>query len=124
MHRRFGSTILLLLRSPSPSPSFGGGEGFFAFDAQHFVIDGDAPMPLHWFSPPVVIQADRPGVSFAVTNVERAGEALLAWKALGPGPKWKEAVQACMASLNGSGTADDAREAFEKAAQECGRLIV
>lgn len=81
-------------------------------------------MPLHWFNPAVIIQADKPGTSYAVINVEKAGECLLAWKASGAGPKWVDAVRACMAAIKGDGTADDAREAFEEAAQECGRLIV
>ena len=81
-------------------------------------------MPLHWFNPAVIIQGDRPGVTYAVTHVEKAGEFLLAWKAIGAGPAWQTAVRACMAAINGEGTADAAREAFEEAAQECGRLIV
>lgn len=45
-------------------------------------------MPLHSFNPPVVVQADRPGVGYSITDVERAAEILLAWIALGAGPKW------------------------------------
>lgn len=80
-------------------------------------------MPLHWFSPPVYVEDDKPGVSYAVTNVEKAGEYLLAWKALGASPSWQAAVRACMAAMKGEGTADDAREAFEEAAKECHKLI-
>ncbi|MGO4677823.1 DUF982 domain-containing protein [Bosea sp. 2YAB26] len=80
-------------------------------------------MPMHWFSPPVVVQADRPGVGYSITDVEQAAELLLAWKAIGAGPKWQDAVRACTAVLNGAGTVDEAREAFEEAARECGRLI-
>ncbi len=79
-------------------------------------------MPQHW-DPPVIVQGDRPEVTYAVANVERAGEILLAWKAIGAGPKWQDAVRACTAVLNGTGTVDDAREAFEEAARECGRFI-
>ena len=80
-------------------------------------------MPMHWFSPPVVVQADRPEVTYSVTHVERAAEFLLAWKAIGAGPKWQDAVRACTAVLNGAGTVGHARETFEEAARECGRLI-
>ncbi|MGO4670204.1 DUF982 domain-containing protein [Bosea sp. 2RAB26] len=78
---------------------------------------------MHSFTPPVVVRADRPEVTYSVTHVERAAEFLLAWKAIGAGPKWQDAVRACTAVLNGAGTVDEAREAFEEAARECGRLI-
>ncbi|WP_371332203.1 DUF982 domain-containing protein [Bosea sp. BIWAKO-01] len=78
---------------------------------------------MHRFSPGVVVQSDRPGVGYSITDVEQAAEFLLAWKAIGAGPKWQDAVRACKAVLNDAGTVGDAREAFEKAARECGRLI-
>ncbi len=80
-------------------------------------------MPLHSFNPPVVVQADRPGVGSSITDVERAAEFLLAWKALGAGPKWQDAVRACKGAISGAGTVEDARAAFEEAARECDRLI-
>lgn len=79
-------------------------------------------MPMHWFSPHVVVQADRPGVGYSITDFEQAAELLLTWKVIGAGPKWQDAVRACTAVLNGAGPVGDARQAFEEAARECGRL--
>jgi hypothetical protein len=38
------------------------------------------------------------------------------------GPKWKKAVKACMAVLEGDGTPGDVRKTFEAAAKEEGVL--
>ena len=80
-------------------------------------------MPLLWFEPPVVIEANKAGERYAVTNVEGAAEYLLAWRGEGPRrPAWSKAVQACMSVAKGDATPEAVRVAFEAAARECGRL--
>lgn len=81
-------------------------------------------MPLHWFEPPVVIETDKAGECYAVTNVERAAEYLLAWRGEGlRGPAWSKAVQVCLSVTKGDATEGEVRVAFETAARECGKLI-
>jgi hypothetical protein len=77
-------------------------------------------MALHWFNPPVYVSTDRPGLTYGVSHVEGAAEQLLKWTKRGP--KWKKAVAACMACLEGEVTAGDVRKAFEAAAKEEGVL--
>jgi hypothetical protein len=80
-------------------------------------------VPLHWFHPPVPVEDERLGLVYHVTSVEKAAEFLLVWDELGQGPAWRKAVEACMAAVDGSGSPDAAREAFEAAARECGKLM-
>ncbi|MER8830040.1 DUF982 domain-containing protein [Mesorhizobium sp. M0938] len=77
-------------------------------------------MALHWFHPPVNIETDRPGLTYGCNNVEGAVAELMKWTKRGP--KWKKAAEACTAVLEGEGTADDVRRAFEAAAGEEGLL--
>ncbi|RUU11115.1 DUF982 domain-containing protein [Mesorhizobium sp. M6A.T.Ca.TU.002.02.2.1] len=77
-------------------------------------------MALHWFHPPVNIETDRPGLTYGCNNVEGAAAELMKWTKRGP--KWKKAVKACMARLEGEGTPDDVRKALEAAAKEEGLL--
>ncbi|MCU4178216.1 DUF982 domain-containing protein [Bosea sp. BH3] len=80
-------------------------------------------MPLHWFTPPVYVETERPGERYAVTNIERAAEFLLLWRKHCPGDEWHRAVQACMAAIKGQGSVDEARETFGTAARACGRSV-
>ncbi|MGX7875106.1 DUF982 domain-containing protein [Mesorhizobium sp. ORM6] len=73
-------------------------------------------MALHWLNPPVSVRADRPGIRFGVSHVEGAAEQLLKWT--NRGPKWKQAVETCMAAIGGNVPPQDARKAFEAAAKE------
>ncbi|MER8911772.1 hypothetical protein NKH99_29700 [Mesorhizobium sp. M0854] len=50
-------------------------------------------MATHWFSPPVYVKTDRPGVTYGCNNVEGAAEELMKWAKMGP--KWRKAVQLC-----------------------------
>ena len=74
-----------------------------------------------WFHPPVVVMTEKPGLSMGISSVERAGEQLLQWSVRGP--NWEAAVAACMAALDGTGTPEQAREAFAEAARESGMLL-
>lgn len=78
-------------------------------------------MPRTWFSPPVCVETERPGVSYAVTSVERAAELLLEWPERGP--EWRRAVEACAAAMKGERPASDARSAFIDAARAADRLL-
>jgi hypothetical protein len=79
-------------------------------------------LPLHWFIPPVVVETDKFGQSYAVSNVEKAGEYLLSWRDLGQGPEWRKALEVCLSAARGETPAHDARAAFEAAACECNGL--
>ncbi len=81
-------------------------------------------MPLHWFDPPIYVAASKGGARYAVMNVERAAEFLLSWRDQSQSESWRAAVQACMAAIKGAGAIADAREAFEMAAREGGRLTL
>lgn len=61
-------------------------------------------MTLHWFHPPVHVETDRPRLTYGCNNVERAAVELMKWTKRGP--KWKEAVEACMALIEGERTPD------------------
>lgn len=80
-------------------------------------------MPLHWFSPPVYVATKKVGERYAVSNVERAAEFLLSWRGEGAGELWRQAVSECMAAIKGQTPAEEARSAFEAAAQECGQIL-
>ncbi|TPK91516.1 DUF982 domain-containing protein [Mesorhizobium sp. B2-4-17] len=73
-----------------------------------------------WFSPPVAVKSKQIGMTHMVSNVDAAAEELLIWD--GRGPKWRAAVEACLAAKEGTGTADDARKAFLAAAKANGML--
>lgn len=73
-------------------------------------------MPLQWFNPAVYVTTDRPGLSYGVSHVEGAAEQFLKWTKRGP--KWKRAVEACVAAMEGKVTPKDARKAFVAAAKE------
>lgn len=74
-----------------------------------------------WFDPPVSVTREKPSLTIIISSVERAAEQLLTWEERGP--KWHMALVACMAAMEGSETADNARAAFEEAAREGGRLL-
>jgi hypothetical protein len=74
-----------------------------------------------WFHPPVSVEMDRAGRSFAVNSVERAAEMLLQWPE--HGPEWRRAVAACAAALKGKRPVAEARSAFLDAAKAADRLI-
>ncbi|MER8638492.1 DUF982 domain-containing protein [Mesorhizobium sp. M1365] len=62
------------------------------------------------------VKTDRPGVTYGCNNVEGAAEELLKWTKRGP--KWKKAVETCMAAMEAEVPTQDARRAFEAAAKE------
>lgn len=85
-------------------------------------------MPTRNFHPPVLLQTDRPGQSFAVSNVEKAAELLLEWHRREL--SWRAAVVACMTAMRpdlpneqAELAANRARAAFAKAARDAGILI-
>lgn len=80
-------------------------------------------MPLHWFAPPVTVETDKAGVSYAVTSVEKAAEFLMSWRDDDPGPAWRLAAAVCMRAMSGEATPAEARAAFEAAAKEVGKLL-
>ncbi|MER9832535.1 DUF982 domain-containing protein [Mesorhizobium sp. M0134] len=75
-------------------------------------------MATHWFSTPVYVKTDRPGVTYGCNNVEDAAEELLKWTKMGP--KWRKAVQLCIDAIEDRATPAEARKAFEAAAKEEG----
>ncbi|MER9669957.1 DUF982 domain-containing protein [Mesorhizobium sp. M0203] len=77
-------------------------------------------MATDWFSPPVYVRTDRPGVSYGSNNVEGAAEELMKWTKMGP--KWRKAVQLCADALQDRVTPEEVRQAFEAAAKEEGVL--
>jgi hypothetical protein len=78
-------------------------------------------MPRTWFSPPVCVESERPGVAYAVTSAERAAALLQEWPERGP--EWRRAVKACAAAIAGTKPAVDARSAFLAAARAADRLL-
>ncbi|MER8394064.1 DUF982 domain-containing protein [Mesorhizobium sp. M1340] len=74
-----------------------------------------------WFYPPVPVRGDRPSIRYNVNNATAAGEQLLKWTKRGP--MWNKAVRVCVAVLAGELPAEDARTAFEAAAEEEGKLL-
>ncbi|RWQ46407.1 DUF982 domain-containing protein [Mesorhizobium sp.] len=73
-------------------------------------------MSLLWFSPPVYVKANRPGIRHGVSHVEGAAEELMAWDT--KGPLWTKAVQSCVDAFEGRVSPQEVREAFEAAAKE------
>lgn len=78
-------------------------------------------MPLHWFHPPVRVELDRVGHSFAVSSVEKATELLLKWSR--DTEERRLALATCAAAIKGEVDPDAARAAFEAAAKADGRLM-
>lgn len=78
-------------------------------------------MARQWFHPPVTVQTNSPGLTIAISSVERAAEQLLTWQKRGP--LWHVAVATCMNALNGIATADEVRTAFVHAARESDMLL-
>ncbi|WP_352720277.1 DUF982 domain-containing protein [Mesorhizobium sp. M0306] len=66
-------------------------------------------MATHWFSPPVYVKTDRPGVTYGCNNVESAAEELLKWTKMGP--KWRKAVQLCADPFQDRVTSEEVRQA-------------
>ncbi|MBZ9799592.1 DUF982 domain-containing protein [Mesorhizobium sp. ES1-4] len=73
-----------------------------------------------WFSSPVPVKTKQIGVTRMVSNVDAAAEELLTWG--NHGPKWRAAVDACIAAAEGTGTIENARKAFLAAAKANGML--
>jgi hypothetical protein len=80
-------------------------------------------MPRTWFSPAVCVESEVPGLSHAVTSVEKAAELLLEWPQAARGPEWRRAVAACAAAVKGKLPAGEARIAFLAAARAAERLL-
>jgi Protein of unknown function (DUF982) len=74
-----------------------------------------------WFDPPVSVKTQTIGRICQVNNVRAASEQMLGWPRRGP--KWRNAIEICLAALDGRKTSADARKAFEAAAREAGVLI-
>jgi hypothetical protein len=73
------------------------------------------------FHPPVKVATERPGRCVAVKSVERASEILLSWGVRSHA--WRAAAELCEAASEGRVSADEAREAFRRAAEEAGMLL-
>ncbi|MBZ9977819.1 DUF982 domain-containing protein [Mesorhizobium sp. BR-1-1-10] len=74
-----------------------------------------------WWNGRVPVRGDRVGIIEMVGDVQKASQKLLGWN-LG-GPRWAQAVQACMEALEGRITPDEARDAFREAAAEQGMYL-
>jgi hypothetical protein len=71
--------------------------------------------------PPVDVEIEKIGHGYAVANVEKANEYLLAWD--DRGAAWRIAADACMRCLHDEVDPREARAAFEAAARACGKLL-
>ncbi|MER9665231.1 DUF982 domain-containing protein [Mesorhizobium sp. M0203] len=78
-------------------------------------------MSRHWFSPPVYVRTDQPGVRVGVSHVEGAAEELMKWT--NRGPRWDLAVRICTAALADKVSPQLAGKAFLAAAKEEGTLL-
>ncbi|WP_352847070.1 DUF982 domain-containing protein [Mesorhizobium sp. M0622] len=78
-------------------------------------------MALHWFSPPVPVRTERPGLTRRVSNAEAAAEELLKWT--NHGLQWDLAVRVCIAVISDQMEPEEARKAFLAAAKEQGTLV-
>ncbi|TGR73539.1 DUF982 domain-containing protein, partial [Mesorhizobium sp. M1C.F.Ca.ET.193.01.1.1] len=56
---------------------------------------------MRWFSPKVSVRTKKVGVRQVVSSVEVAAEHLLQWEKRGP--KWRKAVEMCLAAIEGKG---------------------
>ncbi|TGT64047.1 MULTISPECIES: DUF982 domain-containing protein [unclassified Mesorhizobium] len=75
---------------------------------------------MRWFSPKVSVRTKKVGVRQVVSSVEVAAEHLLQWEKRGP--KWRKAVEMCLAAIEGKVEPDDVGKAFKAAAEESGML--
>ncbi|ESX22138.1 hypothetical protein X766_03990 [Mesorhizobium sp. LSJC255A00] len=73
-------------------------------------------MALPWFNPPVYVKGDRPGMRYGISHVQGAAEELLKWTKRGP--RWRRAIEACMAAIEGKVPPKEVRQLFEDAAKE------
>ncbi|MER8639607.1 DUF982 domain-containing protein [Mesorhizobium sp. M0207] len=78
-------------------------------------------MSRHWFSPPVYVRTDHPGVRVAISRVEGAAEELMKWT--NRGHRWNVAVRICTAALADKVSPQVAGKAFPAAAKEEGALL-
>ncbi|MBN9548505.1 MAG: DUF982 domain-containing protein [Alphaproteobacteria bacterium] len=76
---------------------------------------------MRWFSPKVPVRTKQPGMRYMVSSVQVAAEHLLEWEKRGP--KWRKAVEACVAGIEGKVEPNDVSKAFEAAAKEAGMLL-
>lgn len=80
-----------------------------------------------WFQPPVILQdvERRPGLLQNVNSVAKAAELLLEWKEERGkrGRKITRAMNLCIQALEGKGTPEKVRAAFEAAAEEAGMWV-
>jgi hypothetical protein len=74
-----------------------------------------------WFSPAVPILIGRDRVN--VNSVQRAAEILMSDEWPTHGVMCERAAQALIDALNGSGSVEEARDAFRDAAEEAGVLV-
>ncbi|MDH6231794.1 hypothetical protein M2281_002392 [Mesorhizobium soli] len=63
------------------------------------------------------------GIVYKVDNVNQVANMLLTRWPMPDSPTQVAARRACFAFMNGSGTAEAVREAFERAAEEAGILV-
>jgi len=73
-----------------------------------------------WFSPAVQVKEIASGHTYNVKAVEICVEQMETWPKRGP--RWRKAYKVCFDALEGMATPDDARKAFEAAAEEAGVL--
>lgn len=77
----------------------------------------------HWsWYPPVYIKTAQHGLTAGVGDVLTALQAMETWEKQS-GRKYRGAVRACSAVMEGMGAAASARRAFEAAASEAGKLV-
>lgn len=74
------------------------------------------------WSPPVYIKADTPGLTAGIGDVLGALQAMETWEKRNA-RKYRIAVKACSAVMEGMGDAAAARRAFEVAADDAGKLV-
>ncbi|MER9225777.1 DUF982 domain-containing protein [Mesorhizobium sp. M0664] len=78
-------------------------------------------MSRHWFSPPVYVRTDHPGVRVAISHVEGAAEELMKWT--NREHRWDLAVRICTAALADKVSPQVAGKAFLAAAKRGGELL-
>ncbi|MER8733748.1 DUF982 domain-containing protein [Mesorhizobium sp. M1227] len=79
------------------------------------------PMVTYWFSPPVPVKTEGPGLTHHVNNAVAAANELLKWT--NRGPHWNLAVRVCVTVIADEMEPEEARKAFLAAAEEEGKLI-
>lgn len=75
-------------------------------------------MATHWFSPPVPVRTEGPGLTRHVNNAVAAANELLKWT--NRGPDWNLAVRVCVAVIADEIEPEECRKAFLAAAMEEG----